>query len=72
MTDIKISDLMSVIHYTIVKNCDENLVFIDQVRYFDKLIYDGDLEDFNVNDTELWKSIVNKIKSKKDIPPIHY
>jgi hypothetical protein len=71
MNEVTIKDLMDVIHYTIIQKNGENTKFIDEVRRLDFLIFSGELENFSVEQTPLWQTIVRLNKTDKN-PPIYY
>lgn len=59
--ETRISDLLSVIHYTIIKNhpSKSNTVILDELNSIDNKIKSGELEDYKVDDTAFFKSIIN-------------
>jgi hypothetical protein len=71
MTEVTIKDLMDVIHYTIIQNNGENTKFIDEVRRLDFLISSGELENFSVENSPIWQTIVRQIKNDKNSSPYY-
>ena len=70
--EITIKDLMDIIHYTIIKNSGENTKFIDEVRKFDSLIDQGEIENYDVSKSEMWQTLLRNIPKNPTIPHTYY
>ncbi len=58
MKEIRISDLLDVIHFTMIRELGKNEIALDFIQKMDYLIKTGQLQNYSVNETELWKSFM--------------
>lgn len=59
--EVTISDLLYIIHYTIIKYKKENDVILEELQAIDEKITSGSLLNYAVNDVAFWKSMINII-----------
>ena len=58
---VSLTDLIDVIHYTIIKHRGENIVALEEIQRLEWLIKGSkDLENYSVEETELWQSIMRQ------------
>ena len=58
---VVLTDLIDVIHYTIIKNRGENIVALDEIQRLEYLLKGSkELENYSVEETGLWKSIMRQ------------
>jgi hypothetical protein len=58
---VSLTDLIDVIHYTIIKHRGENLVALKELQRLDWLIKGSkELDNYSVEETELWQSIMRQ------------
>lgn len=58
---IVISDLLDVIHYTVIKNEGENTVILHELQAIDRKIKEGRLANYPVQGVTFWESILSKL-----------
>ena len=56
---VTLSDLLTVIHYTIIKKRGKNEIILKELAEIDAKINNGELENYEVNETTFWKSLIN-------------
>ena len=59
---VYLSDLLDVIHFTIIKKLGRNDFLLKQVQEMEYIIK-YEMGNLDVNDTEMWNSIINKYMS---------
>ncbi len=59
---VVISDLLDVIHFTIIRKYGENDIILTQLKEIDDIIQSGKLENLKVEGTPFWESIKNSLK----------
>ena len=53
---VSLTDLIDVIHYTIIKHRGENIVALEEIQRLEWLIKGSkELENYSVEETELWR-----------------
>lgn len=58
---VSLTDLIDVIHYTIIKHRGENLVALEEIQRLEWLIKGSkELDNYSVEETELWQSIMRQ------------
>lgn len=62
---VVISDLLTVIHYTIIKKLGENSIILEELSAIDKKIQSGELEDFKVEGIPFWETIKTMINENR-------
>ena len=62
---VSLTDLIDVIHYTIIKHRGENIIALKEIQQLEYLIKGSKkLENYSVEETELWQSIIRKRNEK--------
>jgi hypothetical protein len=58
---VSLTDLIDVIHYTIIKHRGENIIALEEIQRLEWLIKGSkELENYSVEETELWQSIMRQ------------
>ena len=61
-----ISDLLDMVHFTIIKKKGENNIILDELDSIDKKIKSGELKNYVVNETTYFRAIINKFVEAKE------
>ncbi len=66
-TPIVISDLLDVVHTTIIKEKGKNDIILDELRSIEKKIDEGKLKNYRIVDNPFWYSILNNAENKTKV-----
>lgn len=62
---IKITDLLDVVHYTVIKNKGENTIILNELQMIERKISEGKLENYPVQGITFWESIKNNLPAAR-------
>lgn len=62
---IRLTDLIYIIHFTIIDKLGRNDIIFPETSRIDSILRSGELENFSVEDNELWKECMDVIKDRK-------
>lgn len=57
---VLLTDLIDVIHYTIIKHLGKNAIALEEIQKLQWLIYNKKLENYSVEETEFWQFIMHQ------------
>lgn len=59
---VTISDLLDIIHMTIIKEQGDNFVILDEINSIGEKIKKGELKNYNINTPMYWTCVFEDIK----------
>lgn len=62
---IVISDLLDVVHYTIIKNKGENTIILHELQSISRKIQEKKLDNYPVQGITFWESIKNNLPAAR-------
>lgn len=62
---IKITDLLDVVHYTVIKNKGENTIILHELQSIWQKITDKKLENYGVQGITFWEFIKNNLPAAR-------